>query len=163
VIAARAQRAAVVELDEFYGGVRICRDDRCPRVDIHAAHPIDFQGAEDPLYDAAYPHCRERHGETLCEVIYDHIPVRYCKPFQDLYSDVLEDYGQVNARAVYRALKTLLLREQIISVTLPPTKERKTKRPPGGYVRSNSPLLADADGRDFLIDTLAETRPTSWA
>lgn len=157
VIAARAQHAAMAKMDEFCDGIRICRDDRCHRVEIHAAHPI-HEDTLDPFYDAAYPHRREQHGETLREIIYSHVPTRYCKPFQDLYSDVVDDYGQVNTRAVYRALKVLVGREQITNVS-----PGKSKRLPGGYVRSDSPLLSDAEGREFLLSTLEDQRPTSWA
>jgi len=158
VVAARAQRAAITDREELCGGVRICRDDRCPREEIHPEHPI-ADSVRDPFYDAVYPHRREQHGETLREIIYAHVPARYCKPFQDLYTDVLADYGFVNTRAVYRALKVLLGRSQIINVS--PPSRIKSKRLPGGYVRSDSPLLSDPDGRDFLLGTLEDRRPTS--
>jgi hypothetical protein len=157
LIADRAQRAAMAKEDEFYGGVRICRDDRCTRVDIHPVHDI-HEDMPDPFYDACYPHRREQHGETLRDIIYSHIPTRYCKPFQELYGDVLDDYGYVNTRAVYRALKVLVTREQITNVS-----PGKDKRLPGGYVRSDSPLLSDSEGREFLLSTLEDQRPSSWS
>jgi hypothetical protein len=133
----------------------ICLDDRCACVEIHAVHPINSR-AKDPFNDPKFTTGRTpQHGATLREIVVKHVSSRRCKPFREIYNDVLDDYGtftsaHAGARAIWRAIADLMRRQEIVPVKQPGTRFR------GGYVRSDSPLLKDLDGQRFLLEQLED-------
>jgi hypothetical protein len=144
---------------EVIDATNICRDDRCDRIEIHATHPVDRR-ATDPFCDPTY-HTRkvQRHGPTLNAIVAKHIERRRCKVFREIYNDVIHDYGTFKSkaagtRAIWRAIEQLLAADQITSIKVAGTKS------PGGYVRSDSPLLRDSDGRRSLLESLEDQFPT---
>lgn len=144
---------------EIIDATAICRDDRCDRLEIHAAHSIDAR-VKDPFYDPAFGRRKvQRHGATLNAIVAKHIERRRCKVFREIYNDVLHDYGTFKSktagtRAIWRAIEQLLAQHEITSIKVAGSNS------PGGYVRSDSPLLHDRDGRRFLLETLKDKYPT---
>jgi hypothetical protein len=140
--------------------LKICRDDRCDRVEIHEAHSIRST-ARDPFYDPGYGASMNCwHRSVLRDITLKHLTTRRCKPFRELLNDVRNDYGDGKwlSRALYRTLNDLRNTGEVVSIRLP-TDNAST---PGGYVRGDSPLLNDDDGKSFLQETLEDTRPTMW-
>lgn len=156
VIAACTQNAAVTgHLIE----TTICQDDRCTREEIHAAHRVSPR-RRDLFAKDNKSRVHESHRKALRDIVRAHVPKHHCKPFRVLYNDVLNDYGdfvsdQAGFRAVWRALSSLISEGSIVSVT------KDGPRSLGGYVRSDSPLLRDEDGRMCLLENL-DAVDTVW-
>lgn len=158
-----AQPLAYVETPdglELADANNICLDDRCTIIEVHGVHEIDAEAA-DPFHDPAYTRrSMARHGETLREIVAKHVERRRCKVFREIYNDVIHDYGNFKSqaagtRAVWRAIRELLNRKEIIPIKAAGTTS------PGGYVRSDSPLLKDSDGLRFLLESLEDQYPTA--
>jgi hypothetical protein len=161
-----ARRRLAAKQSTFAGAIEvvdatdICQDDRCSRIEIHAKHHID-RSALDPFVDNAYGYRKvARHGQTLRAIVAKHIERRRCKVFREIYDDVIYDYGSfvskdAGARAIWRAISDLLSQDVIVNVKV------SGCRSPGGYIRSDSPLLKDTDGQRFLLETLEDAFPTA--
>jgi hypothetical protein len=93
-----------------------------------------------------------RHGKAavLREIVLAHCPRRRLKPFAELYRDVLDDYGSVPCRTVYRAIGRLIRAGHIVRVQDPELGSHVS-----GYVVAASPLLRDAEGVELLLESLA--------
>lgn len=91
------------------------------------------------------------HNDLLRECVLKQIPLRRCKPFREIYDDVLNDYGAVASRTIHRALDRLL-EERVIAHVISPYFGVSVS----GYVLYTSPLLWDRDGFSHLVDMLED-------
>lgn len=143
----------------------ICRDERCDQIGIHAAHAIEENSRsrakrrsrlgwlDDPFEQPRLrAHCSKawelQNTDALDHAIISSVTRFKAKIFKDVYQDVLDTYGNVTSRTVYRRIETLVVRKRILRVTCPPNLS--------GYIHPRSRLdwisiqeqLADANGGD---------------
>jgi len=93
--------------------------------------------------------------DTLREIVFEHVSRRQPKTFQEVYYDVINDWGSVTERHVYRVIADLLEERKIACVTAPRRNRRvagKAQLLGGVYLRMESPLLWDVDGYLTIID-----------
>ncbi len=127
----------------------VCRDEKCPREDIHDAH------GEVKTRRGSFK-IKVLVSELVTELIYESISDRVLKPFASIYDDVCRNYGALNPRRAHRALRNLVDANQVAVVI--PSKWAKRMRERhnhrgvcGGYIRYDSPLLWQPDGLPTLI------------
>lgn len=145
----------------------LCRDERCTIKAVHLNHEIietrmqreqryeQLGWRRDPLeriiriqerktsWRAA--HC----GHALQSAIIHATSRRRVKIFAEVYQNVLDDYGTVTDRSVYRHIDQLLDRGRIVRVSFDGNLS--------GYLRPRSPLLNDPyTMRQQIDDALAE-------
>lgn len=103
-----------------------CRDEDC---EIDCAHPPHIVRVN---LDALPP--PKSAGATLRSVIVDHLSTRDVKPFSQIYTDVLHDYGTVADRTVWRALCRLIEAGIVAKICL------ATNEHTGAFVRVDEQL-----------------------
>lgn len=131
----------------FIDFVNICRDELCDDEDVHAAHgPI--RRRRRGSFDV-----KVKHRELVRESILGAVDGRILRPFSVIYQAVLDDYGSISERRVYRALHALVDDRAIAAVV--PSGSASRLRGGGfvraGYVRYDSPLLYSASGFADLV------------
>lgn len=95
------------------------------------------------------------HQDVLKEIVLEHISSRQPKTFQEVYDDVLNDWGSVTERHVYRMIASLIEERKVACVATSRRNRRvvdKHRLPTGVYLRMESPLLWDIDGYATIID-----------
>jgi hypothetical protein len=138
--------------------IDICRDDKCLREELHASHdPVGRRGRSRHLF-----HISRR--QLVLDAVYAVIDLRVVKSFSHVFAAVVDDYGSLRERTVYRALYELQVQRKV-AVVVPPgsadTLRQRTVQIPGRsshgfvkgcYVRYDSPLLWEPGGIDALFD-----------
>lgn len=116
----------------------VCRDERCTKSGIHAPHKLRGSSAEARSTKknfAGKSPWQMSAKKALTNAIAKATSITYPTHFKKLLDDVENDYGVCCDRQVYRALKILVERKQIIKMDL------------GGnlfaYVRPGSKLVND--------------------
>ena len=93
--------------------------------------------------------------DVLKEIVFEHVSTRQPKTFQEVYNDVLNDWGSVTERHIYRVIASLVGERKIACVATSRRNRRhvdKHRLPIGVYLRMESPLLWDVDGYATIID-----------
>lgn len=134
----------MLDLD-FYD---VCRDEDCPHGDhLHAAHGPSSRRRRGAFVVKVQVH------QLMLDVIYDAVDARVLRPFSTIYRAVLDDYGSVTERRVYRGLHELVSSRRIAAIA--PSGSASRLRSGGfvraGYVRYDSPLLSSPDGFHTLV------------
>lgn len=127
--------------------VNICRDELCEEDHIHAEHgPI--RRRRRGSFDV-----NVKHRELVREAILGAVDGRVLRPFSVIYQAVLDDYGSISERRVYRVLSSLVDNRAIAAVV--PSGSAARLRAGGfvraGYVRYDSPLLYSPSGFADLV------------
>ena len=120
---------------------------------VDGSQPNEDEDDED---EDDYSNGSRYQGSLMREFVLKYVGYRRCKVFHEIYHDVLEDYGSVDERSVYRWLAKLVDEREIVNVA-PPGRSKKGRPLPGGYVRSDSPLLWETDGYSTLIDSMNDS------
>ncbi|MGH7178687.1 MAG: hypothetical protein ACREJC_15020, partial [Tepidisphaeraceae bacterium] len=100
------------------GSVRLCRDENCTRVGVHAAHVVIEVVDQSEQYNADEIPWRKPAPKALDHSIARATSKTYPKPFHVILRDVEEDYGACNSRTVQRRLTRLVLRGHILRISL---------------------------------------------
>lgn len=116
----------------------ICQDDYCEVDEIHPAHVVPMTSIEVREF---------QHGDTLNDIVYSHVHTRRVKLFSEIYDDVVDDYGSVLIRTVWRALAALRNAERITKIC-PPNYAKL-----GAYVRVDEKLKTNMP---FLVAQVEE-------
>lgn len=127
-----------------------CRLENCSRPYVHTAHDRPYRGNRGSIT------IKSRH--LIVESTLKAVSSRVLKPFSAIFVDVLDDYGDVKDRTVYRALAQLITRREI-GLVVPPGSADKLRAGGfvrGGYIRMDSPLLMQNDGLLTLMDQAEE-------
>lgn len=139
----------------------LCRDELCSIAGIHLAHEVivdedeheaQYGWRRDPLERVRTVNAKRaawmQHSQSALEhAIATAVSNRRVKIFHEVFQDVLDSYGTVTERSVYRHLDTLIGREQILRITF--------ERNLSGYLRPKSPLLRDPVAmREQLLDAM---------
>jgi hypothetical protein len=95
---------------------------------------VDLKRAVDTLRGQAKPE-PEVKFTILDEVVLKTIERYTCKVFRQIYSEVIDDFGQITQRTVYRSLSKHVDRQNVVHVSW--------RRGDGGYLLPTSPLLKD--------------------
>lgn len=136
-----AFKIKLVEMLTWDDPQELCRDDRCPFEGVHKAHSCAKLAAV----------AERKVRSTLDECVYDWVTSRYVRTFRDVYSDVVQDYGSITERGVYRALERLIDDRRVIRVV--PWPNGRLLRL-GAYLRYDSPLIWDARGHANIQEQL---------
>lgn len=143
----------------------VCRD--CGFVRDDAASRCDYCGS-DAVFNrvrpgGASPRRRlDDANDDLIEVAYAHIGGYVPVPIADLHQAVIDDFGSVSVRAVQRAVRVLVGDRRVASIgdsMLPYAAQRNPRiRPPGWYIRYDSPKLWKPGGLRDLMSVVAIER-----
>lgn len=139
-----AFKLKLVEILAWGDPQELCRDDRCPFEGVHRAH-----GKVRKRDEAVEPKIRSALDECVC----DWVASRYIRTFSDIYSDVVQDYGAITERGVYRALERLIDARRVIRVV--PWPNGRLLRL-GAYLRYDSPLIWEPRGHVQIQEQLRE-------
>ena len=145
-----------------------CRDDRCSRLWVHPEHEIRDSWSRgtirvglwgwrrDPL---EMPKRRKRGSTTprmawqkhaywcLEEIILSTVSQSTIRPFSMIYDNVINDYGSITDRTVYRYIKHLIGAGKLVRVQF----DRRIS----GYLKTPTKLLADRESlREQLVDSI---------
>jgi hypothetical protein len=133
----------------------VCRDDRCPREDLHPPHKIRGVRAERPkqrrrrslqVWEIASP-------AILHEIVYASVSATLARPFSAVYRLVTADYGTCDERTVHRHLRLLRDEGKVVRVEVEPGKHFAI------YLRAESKLLHNIDEiREDLHDLIESHR-----
>lgn len=151
-----------------------CRDERCPDDSLHLAHgrrgnvvkvaaaPAGFT-PEVVVDEDAQPHV----GSTVIECTFDQVALRSPKMFKHIYYDVVNDFGSVTERTVYRAIRALVDDRRIVCVADPAVSRETYRRNPhttsGFYIRYDSPLLWTPHGLASVFNAISDyAKPTDY-
>jgi hypothetical protein len=131
----------------------ICRDEACPRLDVHAVHPVsDVDRTRVDLRPRT-----QGPPSVLPAVILDHVEMRRCKRFGEVYEAVVHDFGTVTMRSVHRSLAVMVGRGQVVHVI---PRFVGIARRYGAYLLPGSPLLRGSMADlDEAINNAWETYP----
>lgn len=120
----------------------LCRDEDCEVEGVHLAGSCSKMRRSRieriqciQAKKKAWAHRQGHSHRALDHAIALAVSGRRIKPFMEVYQEVIDDYGQITERSVYRRLKELIGRGHILRVTF--------ARNLSGYLRPKSPLLAD--------------------
>lgn len=131
----------------------ICRDEKCARTEVHAAHGPVLRDRSRNLF-------RVSRRQLVLDAVYGAVDSRMVKPFSRVLTDVLHDYGSLKERTVYRALHELQLRRQVALVVPSGSSDhlRRHGFVKGCYIRYDSPLLWEPDGIHTLFEQVDDLR-----
>lgn len=150
----------------------ICRDERCTIIDVHFTHDIMDTKAVirarkaiwgwvlDPLEPMRRKKRNRKSPESTCDggvstpalddSILRSIRAITIKPTPIIYSDVINDFGSVADRRLYRRLSLLTKRGQIVRLAFDGT-------PLAGYTTPDSSLIHDpTSARNILYMQMGE-------
>lgn len=121
----------------------VCRSDACDRGDLHSPDECGSAKRRSVV--------RVDASQLLRDVVYGAIGLRMPKTFSMIYQDVLDDYGSVTQRSVYRVISAMRA-DRTVALIAPPGSRRviQAEGIKGGYVRYDSPLLWSRDGLTYL-------------
>ncbi|WP_297112002.1 hypothetical protein [Tessaracoccus sp.] len=162
-----------------------CRDDRCPDDFLHLAHgrrgnvirvaaasanaaacavsvadAVAANEAEADTGDDADADAQPHVGTTVIECAYAHVPLRSPRMFKHIYYDVVNDFGSVAERTLYRAMRTLVTDRRIACIADPSVSWATYRRNPsttsGFYIRYDSPLLWTPGGLASVYEAIGD-------
>jgi hypothetical protein len=144
-----------VRLDQLQY-INICRDEDCTREDIHNLADL---GCTAGVIARGAEVVKVAAKRILREVVLNNVGSRLGRPFTSIYRDVVDDYGTVTERSVYRALADLIQTFDVAFV-VPAGLQHAVARGglQGTYVRYDSPLLWTPGGLHELMSYAAEAR-----
>jgi hypothetical protein len=106
------------------------------------------------------PHYAGGVSRSLIDVTYTHVGTYVPTPFVELHRAVVDDFGATTERNVQRALRVLIDERHVASLAnslIPLAKQRNPRiKPPGWYVRYDSPKLWRPGGLRDLMSVAAE-------
>lgn len=147
--------------------LRWCRDERCTDDSLHLAH-----GRRGGVVKVADPVTLDddddvRVGSTVIECTFDQVMLRSPKMFKHIYYDVVNDFGSVAERTVYRAVRALVDDRRIACVADPAIPRETYRRNPqttsGFYIRYDSPLLWTPHGLASVFEAISDyAKPTDY-
>jgi len=143
-----AFKLKLVELLTWDDPQELCRDEQCPFEGVHKAGSCRTSRQEACLADRA-----GKVRSALDECVYDWVTTRFVRTFRDVYSDVIQDYGSITERGVYRALERLIDAHRVIRVV--PWPNGRLLRL-GAYLRYDSPLIWDLSGHANIQEQLRD-------
>lgn len=140
-----------------------CRDEHCRIKTRHAAHPIiESKGMrrariklngwiDDPFEPMDQVNRKKVNHSPLAlqHSIVKATSLNTIKPFAVIMRDVLDDYGSVTDRTVYRTLPILIEQGRIVYL-------RPAPKLYGGYLRAGSELPYTADGLAMMADQIRQ-------
>ena len=125
----------------------ICRDDNCEIMGVHGHHEVLTQEREAPRKSGA-----QHDPKALLGSIAKATSKAYPMNFSAIVREVVDDYGTCSERTIYRYLRKLIDRGQILKLDLGLSVD--------AYIRPKSRLLRDLPGlRDYMLGLL-EIAPT---
>jgi hypothetical protein len=152
-----------MRLEDNLDFVDVCRDEKCPREEIHRAHA--------PIQRARHRwHFEVTKRGLILEATLAAVNDRLLKSFQQVFHTVIDDYGSLKPRTIYRALAELQVRrlvamvvpsgsiDKLRGISFHPDGRVKTGFVKGGYIRYDSPLLWQRDGLYTLIEQADDMR-----
>lgn len=159
--------------------LRWCRDDRCPDDSLHLAHgrrsnvvkvnttdaaaavPVDaavLPAVHSDDADDDQPHVGA--APAVIECTYAQIRTRSPRMFKHIYYDVVDDFGSVTERTVYRAIRALVTDRRIACVADPAVSRLTYRHRPnaasGFYIRYDSPLLWTPTGLASVYEAIGD-------
>lgn len=143
---------------------------------VHIRTVCDDCGFSRDAVAAACGYCRSVHAtarlhqrsgsaageasDALIAATYAAVGTYVPRAFREIHQTVIDDYGSITDRGVQRALRVLVDRRQVASLSsgLTPAWQLRdqTVRPPGFYLRYDSPKLWVRGGLRDLMATVAE-------
>ena len=126
------------------------------KVAATAADGVVSGDADADVDEDAQPHV----GTTVIECAYAHVPLRSPRMFKHIYYDVVNDFGSVAERTLYRAMRTLVTDRRIACVADPSVSWATYRRNPsttsGFYIRYDSPLLWTPGGLASVYEAIGD-------
>lgn len=141
-----AFKLKLVEVLAWDSPQELCRDDCCPFEGVHKAGSCRTSRKGASLIDHD-----GKVRSALDECVYDWVLSRYVRTFRDVYSDVVQDYGSITERGVYRALERLIDARRVIRIV--PWPNGRLLRL-GAYLRYDSPLIWEPKGHANIQEQL---------
>ncbi|HEX7094665.1 MAG TPA: hypothetical protein VF183_02200, partial [Acidimicrobiales bacterium] len=128
--------------------INVCRDEGCELEDLHVPGTAGCGSAHGRrnIVNIAV-------GQLLRDLTFAQVTLRTPKTFQQIYRDVIDDFGTISERSVYRAVRELRNDRRIALIV--PAGSRAVVHLEGirgAYVRYDSPLLWQRDGLRSLMD-----------
>lgn len=145
-----------------------CRDDRCPDDSLHLAHGrrgnvVKVAQPPDGYTPAVVVDDDDdalRSGAAVIECTFAYVTRRSPRMFRHIYYDVVNDYGSVAERTIYRAIRTLVLDRRIACVADPAISRDAYRNNPnttsGFYIRYDSPLLWTPHGLSAVYEAISD-------
>jgi hypothetical protein len=132
-------------MSDAWDSSEICRDDQCTRRDVHRKHlvaghaPPKAHHRPDPNKKPLW----QRNDPRGLTGAVARATSKTPKVIAEIIRDVRDDYGSVSDRSIYRHVKKLLERGQLIKVDIGLTFD--------AYIRPKSRMLKDVEAiRDFI-------------
>jgi hypothetical protein len=134
----------------------ICRDEECPFDHLHRSHHVDGTSGKRKLRRGIFSISKHR---LVLEATFAAVGDRVLKPFSLVYHDVLDDYGSIKERIIYRALHRLVTDNRVAVIIPSGSRDRLVRggKIRGGYIRFDSPLLWNG-GLGTLIEQADDLR-----
>lgn len=123
----------------------LCRDDRCPILDLHFKHRVNVKPNRD-LFTCNPQYWVIKSGRALHEAVLSAISLRECVPAKQIHNRVLNDYGSVSFRTVNRVISKLVKNGFLKQITY----ENRDNLKGCGYSRPDNPLLISNDMNDLV-------------
>lgn len=131
---------------------RVCRNEHCTRVEVHAPHRVAKVAAPPPSRSTRPPWTRD-DPRALTGAVARATSKAYPVHFAEIAREVRDDYGTCADRTVYRYLAKLVARGHVVKLDVGLTC--------AAYLRPKSKLIAAPDAvREYMLGVL-EISPTT--
>jgi len=138
---------SIVELDPHC----VCRDEHCDRVDIHPTHKVQKRSKKERPPAAGRELWKRSAPKALDRSIMKTTSKSFATHFGAMLQGVREDYGDVEERTMYRRVKRLVARGNLIKLDLGLSF--------AAYIRPKSRLIGDLGCiREQMYDQLETNR-----
>lgn len=132
----------------------ICRDEECDLEGLHATGQCcgmrRRRRKERPLKTTQAP-WRVADPAGLSEAVLRAVPPTLPTHFSAIYDGVRNDYGSVHERTVYRHIRKILRRGELIKVNL--------RLGFAAYIRPKAKLLADLSTMRDVVESMVDLEP----
>lgn len=140
-----------IKLNPDFEPGNICRDERCDRNDVHEAHVIETKQKKERAPSGGRELWKRSAPKALDHSIMKATSRYKATHFGEILREVRADYGECEERTVYRRMKRLVERGNLIKVDLGLAF--------AAYLRPKSKLLSDIG---WLAEHMADRLETKY-